>query len=59
MTELEESMKFAVKAAVYDCTLDYVKTPRIAWMQAWQMQCVLTASQVHWTREVEVYIEFF
>ena len=26
---------------------------RPVWIQTWQMQCVLTGSQVHWTREIE------
>jgi dynein heavy chain len=54
MTELEASMRDSVKSALYESILSYVDTKRTDWVQANYGQCVLAASQMHWTREIEV-----
>jgi hypothetical protein len=54
MTDLEVAMMTCVKAAVYDSTLEYLDVERTNWIQSWQTQCVLTGSQIHWTKDVEV-----
>jgi dynein heavy chain, axonemal len=53
MSEFEECMKKSIRSVMYDAIVDYTVIPRTKWVQKWAGQCVLNASQLHWTREIE------
>ena len=46
------SIRTVMKASVDES----VDVPRTQWVQNWPGQCVLNASQLHWTREMEDFI---
>ncbi|KAF4673078.1 Dynein heavy chain 1, axonemal [Perkinsus chesapeaki] len=56
MTEVEEAMREAVRAALYNAVLKYVEVPRTEWCVINPAQTVLNGSQIHWTSEVEAHI---
>lgn len=53
MSELESAMTNSVRSVMYDAVVDYTTRSRNEWTQVWPGQCVLNASQLHWTREIE------
>ena len=56
MTEVEHAMCRSVRTVMKNSVDDYLVTPRTSWVQRWPGQCVLNASQLHWTREMEDFI---
>eukprot|EP01029_Cantina_marsupialis_P009143 TRINITY_DN2137_c0_g4_i1.p1 TRINITY_DN2137_c0_g4~~TRINITY_DN2137_c0_g4_i1.p1 ORF type:complete len:4119 (-),score=1448.16 TRINITY_DN2137_c0_g4_i1:93-12449(-) len=55
MNELEDGMRSAVKHVAFESIMDYIAKDRqrTDWVQRWPGQCVLSGSQLHWTREIE------
>jgi len=53
MSEVELAMKRSIRRVMLDSVADYTVTPRTQWVQKWPGMCVLNASQLHWTREME------
>ena len=53
MSEFEQASFAAVRSIMWRAIVDYTTCPRPEWTQKWPGQCVLQASQLHWTREIE------
>ena len=56
MTETEQAMCRSMRTVMKSSVDEYVVVPRTQWVQNWPGQCVLNASQLHWTREMEDFI---
>lgn len=53
LSEVEDMMRASVKKVINDSVADYLEKTRSDWVKDWPAQCVLTGSQIHWTRECE------
>ena len=53
MTEVELQMKESIREIMHDSIKDYVEVHRTEWMVKWPGMCVLNASQLYWTKEME------
>ncbi len=49
---VESMMKSSVRDVMRKALVDYVKVPRIDWVQKWPGQIVIAGSQVNWTMQV-------
>jgi dynein heavy chain len=56
MTEVEQAMCRSMRTVMKASVDEYIVVPRTQWVQNWPGQCVLNASQLHWTREMEDFI---
>lgn len=50
-------MRMSVREVMHKAIIDYAALPRTTWMQKWPGQCVLNASQLHWTKETEEFLK--
>eukprot|EP00741_Cyanophora_paradoxa_P002452 tig00000076_g2377.t1 len=53
LSEVEASMKRAIRNQIKESLADYLKIPRGEWVVKWPGQVVLCGSQTHWTKEVQ------
>ena len=53
MGDMEKSMRDSVHRVLKKCFMEYTTTPRSKWCIQHPGQVILTAGQIHWTREVE------
>ncbi|RHY24853.1 hypothetical protein DYB25_001221 [Aphanomyces astaci] len=53
MLEVENMMRTSIRDIMHQAIIDYVRVDRSKWVQKWPGMCVLNASQMHWTREME------
>jgi len=53
MSEVELAMKRSIRQVMMHSVADYIAVPRKDWVTKWPGMCVLNASQLHWTREME------
>ncbi|EQC29095.1 hypothetical protein SDRG_13255 [Saprolegnia diclina VS20] len=59
MLEVENMMRTSIRDTMHAAILDYIKVDRSKWVQKWPGMCVLNASQMHWTREMEEAMDKF
>ncbi|OQR83181.1 sporangia induced dynein heavy chain [Achlya hypogyna] len=59
MLEVENMMRTSIRDTMHQAIVDYVKIDRSKWVQRWPGMCVLNASQMHWTREMEESMDKF
>ncbi|CCI45148.1 unnamed protein product [Albugo candida] len=59
MTEVEVMMRTTIRDVMHASIQDYVTCDRVKWIQKWPGMCVLNASQLHWTREMEESMQQF
>eukprot|EP00501_MAST-03F_sp_TOSAG23-6_P000060 GSMAST32.ASY1.ANO1.61.1 assembled CDS len=57
MNGVENGMCLAMRARMWESVVDYTNISRTEWMQKWPGQCVLNGSQVHWTSEMEEFLD--
>lgn len=53
LTDVEDSMRAALRYRLREATADYTQKPRTQWVLDWAAQLVLAAAQYYWSIQVE------